>query len=481
MFEFLKRAKNAPPASAARDATAVEAQIGDMLSRPQGSGSTSYYPLSNPHLYDELFGPYREGFAAQHGLAHSAFYRCVFLIGGTIAMLDRISETQDADGEYQRERTSAQAGVLGLRPAPRYSGATFWRQIVSNMLMHGNGVAWIERDARTGDPVSLWPIPWGRVGVNFYKPTPASQSRLRYHLTLDDGTFVSVDQDDVLHVGGSPIWEIFRFMSPVEAYSKTTSIGLSADSYAKSYFDNGVSADLAISFPGTVDAKKAEEIGEYLERKLGRNNRFKRPIVMSGGADFKQLSITANDAALIAARRYQVIDIGRIFGVPPHLLNEFDKIQTLGKGLEELTQQFIDYTLGPHLSAIEDELNAKLYPAHGKRRARFDRDSFIRGDLKTRAEAMQILVGGAQGPGMFTVNDARGKLNMPRIKDPANDELLRWGATPGPEGAAAKGDPNAPKPPPPKKHGKGHGEHGGDSGDGDSAANPDTQTSEQTT
>ena len=177
---------------------------------------------------------------------------------------------------------------------------------------------------------------------------------------------------------GSATWDIFRAVSPLTAYALSVGIGLSADHYAKAYFDNGFSADGVVSYPVKAGSEQRDEIRDYVKRKLGGNNRFSGPLVLDQGGTFAQLQINAADAQLINARRFNAIDIARIFRVPPHLINEFDKANAFGKGLEEMTQQFLDYTLGPHLKAIEDEVNFKLYPGHGNRRCKFDRDGFIR-------------------------------------------------------------------------------------------------------
>lgn len=422
------------------------------------SASTASYPLSDPLAFEKLFGPSSGSLTPQQALGNGAFYRCIFLIAGCVAMLRFSSYRNVGAPDEQVETDSVQARLIGERPNPRMSLTAFWRSIVADMLMNGNGVVWIERTA-AGVPLNLWWVPWGRVGINFWR-TPFGATELQYHLTLDDGTFVTAAQDDVMHFGGSPQWNLLYYLSPLAAYAQATGIGISAGKYAKAYFDNGASSDSVIVYPTNKTKEQAQEIRDAIKAKLGGDNRFSGPLVLDGAATYTQLKINAADAQLLQSREFSINEIGMVLGVPPHLLNQIDKATAFGKGLEEMTQAFIDFTLGPHLGAIEDEVNWKLYGQRA-RAARFDRDSFIRGDLKSRSEALQTLLGGAQGPGVISQNEARGKISLPRKPGQSYDQVLGWsspGKTPaGGDPAIEPTEPAAPAPPPnpkPKKRGE---------------------------
>jgi HK97 family phage portal protein len=72
-----------------------------------------------------------------------------------------------------------------------------------------------------------------------------------------------------------------------------------------------------------------------------------------------QLSLA--DAQTLESRRFQVADIARLFGVPPHMIGETDKTSSWGTGVEQQTIGFQIYNLEPELSRIEGELNRKLF------------------------------------------------------------------------------------------------------------------------
>lgn len=423
----------------------------------QNAGTTATYPLSDPLAFEKLFGPYRQGVTADTAMQHSAVYRCVFLISGCVSMLPLILYKKGANGHREKLEKHPLAIKVDKRPNPRISASMFWRSLVTDMLMNGNGLAWIER--KGAKPAALHYVPFARAGIRLDRildePTQV------YTLTLDDGRLITAHQDDVLHIPGSPVWQIFRALSPLTAYAMTVGIGISADAFAKAYFDNGSTPDGYISYPNSAKKDQADEVRKYWMSKHGGENRFAGPAVLTDGGKFESVRINAADAQLLDSRRFSVEDIARIFGVPPHLLGQMDKATSFGKGLEELSQAFIDFTLGPHLQAIEDEINYKLLGESSDLCLEFDREAFVRGDLLSRMKAYQVGLGGNNGPGVMTQNEVRGRLNLGLSDDPRAGELVGWTATasaPPEEGDEAQDEPTEeeqePAPPPPAKPAK---------------------------
>lgn len=432
-------------AAPAQSLEKIEPDFGPSI---RASGAASTYPLSDPLAWDRLFGPASDAVTHETARKQSTFWSCVSLIAGQISALPIHSK---ARAKPEAETDTDQARLFA-NPNPRYSRVVLWRQVVASMLGDGNGIVWIER--RGAKPVALWAIPWGRSGIQFYT-APNGQRRVLYHLVLDDGVHIQADQDDVLHIPGSPYWNIFYSVSPVTAYALTTGIAIDADRFASAYFKNSTNPDGFISVPGVLQGgtEKADAYREQIRRRFSGDLRFSGPAVLDQGAKYESLRINAADAQLLESRQFSALDIARIFHVPPHLINIFDKVQAFGKGLQELNQGFLDYTLGPHLDAIEAELARKLYPPNADRFPQFDRDAFERGDLKSRNEGAQMSLGGAQGPGWLSVNEVRVSRGLAPYPETEFDRPLQWGAAAPakPDNGKAAPDPAAPGSPKPKK------------------------------
>lgn len=101
--------------------------------------------------------------------------------------------------------------------------------------------------------------------------------------------------------------------------------------------------------------------------------------------------MSAEDAQLIESRQFSVIDICRFFGVPPVMIGETEKTSSWGSGVEQMARWFTTFTLNDHLTAIEQELEAKLF--RDGFFAEFDESELTRGDTKTRGEFYRIARG----------------------------------------------------------------------------------------
>jgi HK97 family phage portal protein len=355
-------------------------------------------------------------------MTHTAVYRAVSLIAGAIAMIpcDTFVRAQTKGGRDVRKISNRPAAsLLTDQPNLRMSRTVFWRQVVSQMLLRGNGVVWIERN-RNGQPLALWPIPFERV-ITYLSE---DGQRLRYQFWLDNSERILADQDDILHFPGSPQWMGLACKTPIRAMADAVGIGLEANAYARLYFQNDATPPGYISYEGILNSEsQANEIRNYFASKFGGQNRHSGPAVLTNGGKFNQLILNAEDAQLLETRRFQIEDIARVFGVPRHLLGMDET--SWGSGIEALSQGFVTFTLDPHLTAIQDEVNRKLY-GNGPDYCEFNRDALVQTDLKSKNDSYRAALGGSAGPGWLTPNEIRRMQNLSPLPDPAADQLVDW-------------------------------------------------------
>ena len=129
----------------------------------------------------------------------------------------------------------------------------------------------------------------------------------------------------------------------------------------------------------------------------------------------KSTKLIVHDAQLIASRSFQVEEICRVFGVPPHMVGHTQNTTSWGSGVEQMSIGFVKYTMQRHLRAFEQEINYKLFKT-ARNFVEFLTAGLERGDLKSRNEAYRIGLGRAGEPGWMTVNEVRALENMPPIE-----------------------------------------------------------------
>lgn len=338
----------------------------------------------------------------------SAVYACVSLIGGAVASLPFHIYRRTDDG---RERVKTDLWwLLNEQMNPVWPAAVGWEFGMQSLLLHGDMLMRIERASRLS-PNIIGIKPLHPLAVDVRK----ENDRLVY-IANEDGKITAYDQDDIIHVPG-PGFNGLRGMSQI-AYvlRQPTNIARDAGDQASNILDAGMRPDLALI------AAAGQKIGsdqvtlmrsQWLERYSGKGKGY-APIVLSGGIDIKELSLSAEDAQLLETRNFQIEDIARIFGVPPFMIGRMEKTTSWGSGVEHMGIGFTKYTLQRHLVKIEQEFNRKCFKT-ARHFSEFDTKGLERGDIKTRFDAYRSAMGRAGEPGWMSKNEIRKAENLPPV------------------------------------------------------------------
>jgi HK97 family phage portal protein len=337
----------------------------------------------------------------------SAVYACVSLIAGAIASLPLPIYRRSDEG---REKVSMMADsrfanywwLLNEQPHRQWSAAVFWEYLIASLLLCGDAMARIVRVREGGEIVGLEPVHPSCVTVKDHE----LDGGLLY-LVSEGGKTVGYAQDDFLHIPGIG-FDGYRGMSSIR-YAAKNAIGtaLAAEDYSGKFFSNGARPDLLITIPQNMSKEQQELFRESWMARFGGAGKSHIPAILTGGGDIKPISMNAQDSQIIETRKFQVIDIARIFGVPPFMIGETEKSSSWGTGVESMSIGFVKYTLQRHLTKIEQELNRKIFPKSLRLFTEFTTAGLERGDIKTRYEAHRIALGRAGEPGWKTVNEIR--------------------------------------------------------------------------
>lgn len=345
----------------------------------------------------------------------SAVYASVSLIGGAIAQIPLpVFERKGADRE--RFYGSDIGYLLNEQPNPKYTAATFWETFMASLLLHGDGFAKIIRPNIFSPSI---------IGFEWYKKSEVEvkedNGQLIYILSRD-GKTEAVMADDMIHVPG-PGFDGKNGVSQIKhALKNSVGIALAADEYSSKFFENGARPDFALEVPGNPGKDEVQNIREsWSERHSGPSNAH-LPAILSGGMKAHELTMNAEDAQLISTRQFQVEDIARIFGVPPHMIGHTEKASSWGTGVEQMSIGFVKYTLSRHLKKIEQEINRKIWRGN-KYFVEFNTAGLERGDYKTRNEGYRIAIGRSGEPGWMTLNEVRKMENLPPVE--GGDQLMK--------------------------------------------------------
>lgn len=375
------------------------------------------YPLSEgtagSQLYEWMTGSQLStaGPAVTERTAMSigAVYACVGLIGGAISSLPFPVYRRTETG---RERADHDIWwLLNEQPSQRFSAAVMWEYLAWSLLLHGDAFARIRRASGLSPKI---------VGIEPLHPLAVTvqenDDRLAYIVPDGKGTIV-LDQDDMIHVPGLG-FNGLRGLSPLRyAARQAFGLALAAEEYSARFFSNGARPDYIVTMDSKMSPDQSTVFREsWMARYAGLSNAHIPAILSGAGADVKKLTLSPEEAQLIATRSFQATDIARIYGVPPHMIGVTEKQTSFGTGIAEQSIGFVKYTLQRHLVKIEQEVNRKVFRRSGLYFAEFNTAGLERGDYKSRNEGYRIAAGRAGEPGWMTINEIRRLENLPPIE-----------------------------------------------------------------
>lgn len=279
-----------------------------------------------------------------------AVYRCMDLITSAISTLPVDTFRKVGANTKQIDSPS-----WIRQPNVYITAADFWAQIVNSLLSKGNAYVHIARNA-AGAIVNLTVLAPHRIKVQRNKDTGQAE------FLIDKKTVLT--SDEILHVKGPSRPGDLEGMSPLEAARNTIGLGLSAADYARKFYDKGVTLSGVIEHPAKATQEEAEGLREQFGRAHSGHKNSHSIGVLSGGAQFKPISITPEQAQFLESRKFTATEVAGFFGVPAYMVDP-SVTSTWGTGITEQNQAFVQNTLQPWLIRIEQAFSTFLIPGGG--------------------------------------------------------------------------------------------------------------------
>lgn len=206
-----------------------------------------------------------------------------------------------------------------------------------------------------------------------------------YDYRTRTGTEV-LSSEQVEHVWLNEFPGLERGLGPIEACRLSLMGGMDIRDYAAGWFETGAVPPGVLTSDQSIDPKTAEAMQDRWHD--GETGRIK---VMGKGLKFEPILIKPEDAQWIEAQKFTVLDIARMFGIPPILLLAAIEGSSLTyQNLQMVNEQLLDTTLKPlYLEPLEAAMTT-LIPAGQE--ARFDISKLVRRDDQTRMTTHKLAI-----------------------------------------------------------------------------------------
>ena len=180
----------------------------------------------------------------------SAVWKAVNLISDSIATLPLEPYTYQ-DDVLTVDPKQPSYELLNVEPHPMYGKFNFWKTMVSNMLLHGNGYGYIHRDG-LGNPLNFILLYPGDIEVYINEDV----GQLKYKIINKEGF---IDPEDMIHLVNYS-QNGYYGKSTIEYGSRSMGIAIASDKNAKGFFENGGNMSGIIKVDGRIDPGKAAAI-----------------------------------------------------------------------------------------------------------------------------------------------------------------------------------------------------------------------------
>jgi HK97 family phage portal protein len=379
--------------------------VGGRLVTPDQGSQTGPVSASG-HLGDSLVTDERI-------LQISTVWRCVSLISSLTACLPLIVYETDQDDNRQKVGMDVPLARL-LRYAPnQYMTAQDFREAMTMQLcFYGNAYALVERNS-VGDVVSLLPLRSADMDVRM------EGKRLVYRYKRDR-EYADFSQKEIFHLKG------FGFngltgLSPIAHACKSAGVAVAMEDQQRDFYANGAKSPKILSVGDRVMTEEQRQQVEANFKEIAGGPVKKRLWILEAGFAAHDIGVSPQDAETMASRKFQVSELARFFGVPPHLVGDVEKSTSWGSGIEQQNLGFLQYTLQPYISRWENGITRWLLKPGdvGRYHAEHNLDGLLRGDSASRAAFMKAM----SETGIRTINELRRLDNYPPL--PGGDVAMR--------------------------------------------------------
>ncbi|MET9729344.1 phage portal protein [Streptomyces sp. NPDC006458] len=348
---------------------------------------------------DEFSGLARRTFSGKRvsrdgSLQMISVYACQSLIADGIASLP-VDHFSKVTGK-KTMLDGAKSPRWIRQPNPFQTAYAFWHRVIVSLLSDGNAfLAIIRNDA--GVIQALYCLHPQDVQI---EEGPAGDDQ--YRVT---GVPELLGRGSILHIPAFTVPGCSRGLSPLDMAREAIGLGMTAEEFGARFFSQGTTMAGVIEHPGTPRPDEARLLRSMFKKTHAGINNSHTVGVLTGGASFKPISITPEQAQFLETRRFQKTEIALLYRVPAYLVDS-SVTSTWGSGIEEQNRFFVDQTLMPWIVRIEQAVSTFLLP--GQQFIKFNLDARLRSKTKDRYESYRT----ALTNGFMTADEIRALEDM---------------------------------------------------------------------
>lgn len=369
--------------------------------------------LSNDTEFLKMLGIEIEGLSTDK-LKEATYWTCMRIMTDTISKLSLKLFRDSEDNGIEKQNKHYLYNMLKLRPNPFMSSSNFWKCVEFQRNHYGHSVVYI--DSIGGRVKALYPLDMGKVQIYIDNGNILSSdtnissdtTEIWYVYTDNNGKQYKLRSGEVLHFVGLTANGITG-LSIRDYLATTIENSQAGGQYVNNYFKGGLQAKGLLQFTGDISTENMQKMRAKFETMASGLKNAGKILPMPLGFSFTPINTTMADAQFLELNQFSIKQITSAFGIKSYMLNDLQSATY--SNITEQQKDFYISTLQSILTMYEQELTYKLLTSKEVQNGlyfRFNIDSILRSDIKTRYEAYRV---GIQS-GFLKINEVRALENL---------------------------------------------------------------------
>lgn len=318
-------------------------------------------------------------------------YACVRVLAESVGMLP-LSLMVLNEKSRDKDTKNDLYWLMQRGPNDFMTAQEYKELVMVHLGLRGNHYSYVSRSS-TGKILELLPL-----NPSAVEPKLNNDWTVEYKVTFASGEKRTLPENSILHI------RLFsndgiNGLSPIAMGRNSLGLAKATERHGSKLFENAARPAGGFKTDKSLTDDQFKRLQEQFSNYSGEN--AMKNLILEGGLDWFQTTMSSEDAQFLETRKYQRSEICGLFRVPPHMVADLEKATF--SNIEHQSLDFVQHTLMPYLTRIEQRLNKSLLPQDKARYFKFNANALLRGAMKDRAEFYGKLVNlGAMSP-----NDVR--------------------------------------------------------------------------
>lgn len=389
------------------------------------TATTQEIALNDPALL-ELLGiePDEINVRGANALKEATVYACVKILSEAVAKLP-LKVYRETERGIEKAPDHPLYPLLKNRPNPYMTASDMFRAVEAQRNIHGNAYIVpeiIQSGPNRGRIRWLWPVDAKAVEIWVDNRGLFGGKNRVWYVVRVGSEEIKLMPEEIVHLKAMTLDGIVG-ISPLDYLRWLVEAGISGTKHIRDFFKQGLMVKGIVHYTGDLNPEAEERFRKRFEQMASGLKNAHRVALLPIGYTFQPLELSMTDAQFLETAQLTIRQIANAFGIKMHQLNDLSR--ATHTNIEQQQKQFYADTLQAILTQYEQELTYKLFTPSEIEQGyyvKFNVDSIVRSDIKTRYEAYRT---GIQG-GFLTPNEVRAWEELP--PEPGGDTLLVNGA-----------------------------------------------------